>query len=47
MAVLAGKGGCFCAGYDLSELASANVDLVNEQIQFDGEGVAPLVNTSV
>ena len=45
MAVFAGKGGWFCAGYDLSELASANVDLVNERVQFDGEDVAPFVAT--
>ena len=43
VAVLAGKGDCFCAGYDLGELASANVDLVNEKIQFDSQAVAPLV----
>lgn len=43
VAVLAGKGSCFCAGYDLSELASADVDLVNELNRFDEDGIAPMV----
>ena len=47
VAVLAGKGGTFCAGYDLSEVASANVDLLINPTQFDSEGVAPMVNPSL
>ncbi|XP_072029278.1 uncharacterized protein [Amphiura filiformis] len=44
VAVLYGKGGTFCAGYDLKELSSGNVDLLAEppQIPFGPMGPSTL-----
>ena len=41
--ILRGNGGTFCAGYDLTELAAAQVADVKELLKPFGEGAAPMV----
>ncbi len=45
-AVLYGKGGTFCAGYDLSEVATGNDEMIRSQNfdPFNKEGLGPMVN---